>query len=206
MDKNKVIINVGRQLGSGGYQVAKLLAAAFDARFYDKELLLLAAKESGFAPEYFEQSDEHKGFLRSLLNLPVLSVGEQDFYTSNLSQESLFKIQSDAIRKAAAEGSCVFVGRCADYVLRDMPECVNVFVSAPLDYRVQQMARRFQCSSKEAARKIEKGEGDRSSYYHYYTGKQWGAAASYHLCVDVTVLGIEGTAAYIADFIRQRHL
>jgi len=204
MKKDKVIINVGRQLGSGGRAVAQLLAESFNARFYDKELLVLAAKESGFAPEFFEKNDEHKGFLRSLLNLhtpnifPALGEGSS-FFT----QEGLFKFQSDAIRRAAEEpGSCVFVGRCADYVLRDRQDCVNIFVTASMDFRIDHVCERHQCSRDEARRIIEKGEAERASYYNYYTGKKWGAAETYHLAIDASLLGIEQTARFVADFIR----
>ena len=198
-----VIINVGRQLGAGGRAVAQLLAEEFNARFFDKELLTLAAKESGFAPEFFEQNDEHKGFLRSHFHLHAPHVSDNSFYANNFSQEGLFKIQSDAIRKAASEGSCVFVGRCADYVLRDFPHVFNVFVTASMDFRIDHVVERHQCSREEARKMIEKGEADRASYYNYYTGKKWGASESYHLCVDASLLGIEPTARFIAQFIRQ---
>lgn len=121
MSEKKIIINVGRQLGSGGRDIAKMLAQHFGCKYYDRELLNLAAKESGFSEKFFEQNDEQKGFFKSLFHLNVPFLGSANFYNNNLSQESLFKFQSDAIRKAADEGSCVFVGRCADYVLRDYP-------------------------------------------------------------------------------------
>ena len=202
-ERERLIINIGRQLGSGGRAVAQLLAKEFDARFYDKELLLLAAKESGFAPEFFEQNDEHKGFLRSLFHLHAPHVSDNNFYTNNFSQEGLFKIQSDVIRKVAQEGSCVFVGRCADYVLRDFPNVFNVFVTASMDFRIDHVAERHQCSREEARKIIEKEEADRASYYNYYTGKKWGAAESYHLCIDASLLGIEQTARFIAQYIRE---
>ena len=199
-----VIINVGRQLGAGGRAVAELLAKEFDARLYDKEILSLAAKESGFAPEFFEQNDEHKGFLRSLFHLRAPHVGDNNFYANNFSQESLFKFQCDAIRKAAAEGSCVFVGRCADYVLRDLPNIFNIFVTASMDFRVDHVVERHGCSREEAQRMIEKGEADRASYYNYYTGRHWASAENYHLCVDASLLGIPDTASFIAEFLRKR--
>ena len=198
---NHLIINVGRQIGSGGRAVAKLLAQAFGAQFYDREILELAARESGFAPEFFEKNDEHKGFLRSLFNLHAPNMGSSTFYTSDFSQEGLFKLQSDAIRKAAEEADCVFVGRCADYVLRDNPACFNVFITASMDFRIDHVCERHGCSRDEARRMIEKGEQERASYYNYYTGKRWGHAESYHLCVDASLLGVEATARYIAQFI-----
>ena len=130
-----IIINVGRQLGSGGHDIGRMLALDFQAKYYDRELLNLAAKESGLSEKIFEQNDEKKGFFRGLLNIgiPHLNNGDEK---PGLSQESLFQFQSDAIQKAAKEGSCVFVGRCADYILRDFPNTVNIFITASMEYRV----------------------------------------------------------------------
>lgn len=203
--EKQIIINVGRQLGSGGHEIGRRLAAIFHAQFYDREILNLAAEESGFAKEVFERNDERKGFLRSFLHLPFGSnTAAGDFYQNNFSQESLFKFQSDAIRRAATEGNCVFIGRCADYVLRDNPSCTNIFVTASMDFRVSHVCERFGCSRDEACRMIEKGEASRASYYNYYTGKHWGQAESYHLCVDASLLGIDRTAEYIAQFVTAR--
>ena len=119
-----MIINVGRQVGAGGQEIGRMLAEDFDAKFYDRELLNLAAKESGFSEKFFKQNDEKKGFLRGLLNVQTPHLSGGNLYGSNFSQERLFQFQSDAIRKAAQEGSCVFLGRCADYVLRDFDNVV----------------------------------------------------------------------------------
>ncbi len=205
MEQKKLIINVGRQIGSGGRAIARMLADTFQAQFYDKELLLLAAKESGFAPEFFEQNDEHKGFFRSLFHLHAPHVSDSAFYDNKFSQEGLFKFQSDAILRAAQDHErCVFVGRCADYVLRDNPACVNIFITAPMDFRVDHVSERMGCSREDAQRAIEKGEASRASYYNYYTGRHWGRADGYQLCVDASLLGIEKTALFIADFIHRR--
>jgi len=195
-----IIINVGRQLGSGGRVIAKKLAERYHATFYDKEILNLAAKESGFAPEVFERNDEQKGFLRSLFNLQAPNLSTS-YYQPSFSQESLFKLQSDAIRKAAAQGDCVFVGRCADYVLRDFPQTVNIFITASMDFRIQHVVQRHQCSDDEARRIIEHGERQRAEFYNYYTGKKWGAAQGYDLCIDSSVLGLEATEQLIAYYI-----
>jgi len=199
-----IIINIGRQLESGGRVIAQKLAQEFDCQFYDKEILNLAAKESGFSEKIFEQNDEHKGFLKSLFHMRVPHVSDVNFYKSNISQEGLFQFQSDAIRKAAKKGSCVFVGRCADYILRDMPNVVNIFVTADIDWRAEQVIKRHQCTKEEALKIIHHAESSRASYYNYYTGKRWGDAASYDLCVDASILGIDATEQYIADFIRKR--
>ena len=204
MDDKKIIINVGRQLGSGGRTIAKRLAETFGCTFYDKELLNLAAKESGFSEKFFEQNDEQKGFLKSLFHLHAPHVGDNNFYSSRFSQESLFQFQSDAIQKAAREGSCVFVGRCADYILRDFPNVVNIFVTADIDERAKMVAQRHDCPMEEAMKIIQNVESSRVSYYTYYTGKKWGVASSYDLCISTTPLGIDDTERLIETFIRER--
>ena len=200
MDK-KIIITVGRQIGSGGRDVAKLLAEMFDCRLYDRELLNLAAKESGFSEKFFEQNDEHKGFFKSMFQMHR-SFAECSFYRNEFSQENLFKFQSDAIVRAASESSCVFVGRCADYILRDIPGKVDVFITADIDDRIARVVERKGCSCEQAAKMIANGESDRASYYNYYTGKRWGHSDSYDLCVNSSILGIEGTAKFIEEFIK----
>ena len=200
----KIIINVGRQLGSGGRVIAKMLADDFGCGFYDRELLNLAAKESGFREELFEQNDEHKGFFRSLFHTLSPHVSDTSFYNNNMSQESLFKFQSDAIRKAADGDSCVFGGRCADYVLRENENVFNIFITADLDYRIRQVMERRGCDEAKARKIISNGDNERASYYNYYTGKKWGASESYHLCINSSLLGLESTEKFIAQIIRER--
>ena len=171
--EKKIIINIGRQLGSGGREIARILAEEFGCKLYDKELLNLAAKESGFSEKVFEQNDEQRGFLRTLFHMHAPHISDNNFYKSDFSQESLFQFQSDAIRKAAEKGSCIFVGRCADG-----------------------------CDRATARKIITSKEDQRSSYYNYYTGQKWGNAENYHLCINSSVLGIEGTAEFIKRFIK----
>ncbi|MBO6144998.1 MAG: cytidylate kinase-like family protein [Prevotella sp.] len=202
MNNKPVIICVGRQLGSGGHDIARMLALDFNAKYYDRELLNLAAKESGFSEKIFEQHDEKKGFLKGLFNVGTPHMGA--VYEGGFSQEDLFKFQSDAIRKAAQEGACVFVGRCADYVLRDQENVVNVFITASMEFRISQIMAKQKMERAAARRFIEQREAKRAAYYNYYTGKKWGAAESYDLCIDTSVLGLQPTEKFIADFIRKR--
>ena len=199
-----MIINVGRQVGAGGQEIGRMLAEDFDAKFYDRELLNLAAKESGFSEKFFKQNDEKKGFLRGLLNVQTPHLSGGNLYGSNFSQERLFQFQSDAIRKAAQEGSCVFLGRCADYVLRDFDNVVNVFITASMDVRIQLVAKVKELDDEHARKLIEHVESRRAQYYNYYTGKNWGAAESYDLCIDASILGLEETEKLIAEFIRKK--
>jgi len=203
MAEQKIIINIGRQLGSGGRVIGKKLAEEFGCAFYDKEILNLAAKESGFSEQFFEQHDEHWRFFKSLFHLHAQHVADNNFYPNRFSQESLFQFQADAIRKAAQGGNCVFVGRCADYVLRDFEGVINVFVTANIADRIAMVRQRHQCDEETARKIIESKESTRASYYNYYTGKKWGHSQSYDLCVNSSLLGLDGTARYISAFIRE---
>ena len=201
-NNDNLIISVGRQLGSGGHIVAKMLADEFGCKFYDREVLNLAAKESGFSEEFFEKNDEKKGFLSSVFHMHVPFISDNTFYNNGISQENLFKLQSDAMRKAADESACVFVGRCADYVLRDHKKLVSVFITADLDERIAQVCKRHDCTADEARKIIESGDSGRASFYNYYTGKTWGHSSSYDLCINSSRLGLEGTKEFIAQFVR----
>lgn len=195
------IINIGRSLGSGGRAIGHILAKEFDIAYYDREILNLAAKESGFCPEVFERSDEKNRFHRTLGNIIPFFGGGSTYYNNELSNENLFRLQSEAIRKAAADHSCIFIGRCADYVLRDFPRCVNVFITADMADRISSVVKRNGCTENEARSIIERGDKERADFYNFYSSGTWGAASTYHLCINSSVLGIDRTAEYIKQFI-----
>jgi len=191
--EKELIINVGRQIGSGGHIIAKMLAEEFDCQYYDREILNIAAKESGFSEKFFEQNDEQKGFMKGHFHIHLPLLGDNDFYKSNFSQESLKQ-----------NPRCVFVGRTADYVLRDNPNTINIFITASMDTRIANVCERRGCSKEEARKFIENGESERAKYYNYYTTKVWGHAESYDLCIDASILGLEKTKDLIADFIKRK--
>lgn len=198
------IINIGRSLGSGGRAIGHILAKDFDIAYYDREILNLAAKESGFCTEVFERNDEKNRFLRTLGNIIPFIGGGATYYDNELSNENLFRIQSEAIRKAAADHSCIFIGRCADYVLRDNPRCVNVFITANMEDRIASVMKWNNCTAEKAQEIIEKGDSERASFYNFYSSGTWGAASTYHLCINSSVLGIEETAVLIKNFVVQK--
>lgn len=198
------VINIGRQLGSGGRAIGHLLAEQLGIAYYDREILNLAAKESGLCTEIFEKSDERNSFLRTLGNIIPFVGGSGTYYNNEISNENLFRIQAEAIRKAASEHSCIFIGRCADYVLRDMQRCVNVFVAADLEDRVRNVCRLMECDHEKALEFIEQGDKQRADFYNFYSSGRWGAADTYHLCINSSVLGIEGTAAFIKAFVEKK--
>lgn len=198
------IINIGRSLGSGGRAIGHILAKDFGIAYYDREILNLAAKESGFCAEVFERNDEKNRFLRTLGNIIPFIGGGATYYDNELSNENLFRIQSEAIRKAAADHSCIFIGRCADYVLRDNPRCVNVFITANMEDRIASVMKWNNCTAEKAQEIIEKGDSERASFYNFYSSGTWGAASTYHLCINSSVLGIEETAVLIKNFVVQK--
>ncbi len=196
-------INIGRQLGSGGREIGKIVAEQLGISFFDNELIQIAARESGLGKEFFEQADEkdsHSIFggmfgplfgMRSVID-PIYS----GYFLSN---ENLFKIQSDVIRKLAGEKSCLFVGRCADYVLKGYPRCLNVFISAEKKDRIKRVAGNQDISEVDAKDFVEKIDKKRASYYNYFSNKTWAHADSYHLCINSSVLGIDETANVIVN-------
>lgn len=206
MDK-KFVVNIGRQLGSGGREIGEKLAVRLGISFYDKELISLASEESGLCREFFERADEKasQGIIGGLFGMrfPFISDGAVAA-TNCLSNDALFKVQSDVIRKLAAERSCLFVGRCADYILRENPHCVNVFVSASREDRINRLCRLHGIAENAAEEMMEKADKQRADYYNYYSYKTWGAAETYHLCVDSSVLGIDETVVYIGEFVKKK--
>lgn len=203
-----ILITIGRQIGSGGLQVAKLVAAELGIDVYDKNLLMLTAKESGLAPEVFDASDEKPGALGRFARLlgirgSVYSDSQMFSERSVMSEDELFSLQSSMIREISAKGSGVFVGRAADYVLREHPRMMSVFITADLQDRISRVAERRGISDVEAERFIAEAERKRSNYYNYYTFKKWGDSASYDICLNSSLLGIEATAALIVQIYRQ---
>ncbi|MBO4757181.1 MAG: cytidylate kinase-like family protein [Bacteroidales bacterium] len=197
---NATIINIGRQFGSGGRRVAAALGIRLDIPVYDNELIAEAAQKSGFSKDLFMQRDEHKSNF-TLSNL-FGSINRYGSAESFLNDNRLFKIQSDVILELAQQGPAIFVGRASDYVLREM-DCLDVFITAPLEVRIKDVAEREGISLEEAESMIAKRDRDRESYYNYLTFGNWGVASNYDLCIDSSILGIEGTADFIVDFGRK---
>ncbi len=194
------VINIGRSLGSGGRAIGRLLQKELNIAYYDREILNLAAKESGLCAEVFEHADEKNRFLRTLGNMIPFIGGSESFYPGELSEENLFRIQADAIRKAAADHSCIFIGRGADYVLRDFPRCVNVFVTADMNDRIRAVCQHENVNEQKARERIEQVDKARARFYNFFTSGTWGAAATYDLCINSSILGMEGSADFIKQF------
>lgn len=196
------VITIGRQLGSGGRQIGKMLAEKFNIAYYDKEILSLAAEESGLGPNVFARSDERKSLIRSIFGAfsPMLSTGG-DFYNNQLSEENLFAVQSRVIQKIAAERSCIFIGRASDYILRNHPRHCRIFIAANMDDRVDNIMSREHLERKRAIEFIKDADERRASYYNFYSSGTWGNADTYDLCINSSILGYERTADYIRQFV-----
>ena len=202
--KTNTIITIGRQYGSAGRQIGRVLAEELGIKCYDKELLERAAKESGLCEEIFENHDEKptNSFLYSLV-MDTYSFGYSSSGFSDMPMNhKIFLAQFDAIKKLAGEGPCVMVGRCADYALADWNDCFSIFVHADLDWRINRIASKHGKTPKEAKDMITKTDKSRASYYNYYTNKKWGAARSYNLCIDSGKLGIDYATEAIIESIK----
>lgn len=201
---NNYIVTIGRQLGSGGREIGEKLAARLGIGFYDKELLSLASKESGLCREFFEKADEKPSnrLLGSIYGMRFPYISDGAIPCENcLSHDALFKCQSDVMRHLADQHSCLFVGRCADYVLREYPRCLNLFISAPLDFRIDRLCRLNRVERDAAESLVVKSDKKRAEYYNGYAYKAWGVASTYHLCIDSSVLGVEETVTLLENFI-----
>ena len=173
--------------------------------YYDKELMVEAAKDSGLCQEAFERADERTAnSLAYMFTMggPYLSMFTP--YVDILSNDQLFKLQSDTIRKLAERESCVLVGRCADYILRDDPACVSFFIHNSWANRIERVTRQLGVSVEEAQELMAKKDKSRAAYYNYYTNKTWGMAESYHFSIDVSVLGIDETVNMLRMLVEKR--
>lgn len=180
------IITIGRQYAAGGRKIGKYIAQKLDVPYYDEKLLTEAAVSSGISEELFREYDEK----RKSAFLEPLSTGA--YYGNNLPMSSkLFLIQFETIKKLADSGSCVFIGRCADYILRNRENVVSAFISMDFDKRVQRAVSEFKRNERNIENYVKRTDKRRAAYYEYYSGKSWGKASSYDICLDVSKIGFE---------------
>ena len=194
------IINIGRSFGSGGGKVAVAVGARLGIPVYDNELISQVAEESGYSKGLFEKGEEKRSLfsMSSFFSSGRLSYSDSGYVNDNV----LFKIQSEVIRNIAEKGDAIIIGRCSDYILRDLP-CLDVFICAPMDFRIKRLMENEGLDADEAEALMRRKDRTRETYYNYYTFGAWGVASNYDLCVDSSILGIEGTADFIIDFGRR---
>ena len=196
------IINVGRSFGSGGGFVGKAIGEKLGIPVFDNELISKAAEDNGYSKSLFAKGEEKSLFsVSSFFASGRLSYLDNGYVNDNM----LFNIQSEVIRNIADKGDAVIIGRCADYILRDRP-CLNVFIDGPEEYRIRRLMENEHLSAEEAEKLMRRKDRTRETYYNYYTFGAWGQASNYHLCVDSSILGIDGTADFIIDFGRRAGL
>ena len=193
------IINIGRSFGSGGGYVGQAIGRKLGIPVYDNELISKVAEEKGYSKGLVTGEEKRSLFsVSSFFASGRLSHLDGGFVNDNL----MFQIQSDVIRSIAEAGDAVIIGRCADYILRDL-KCLDVFVCAPMEYRIKRLVELEGLSTEEAESLMRRKDRTRETYYNYYTFGSWGKADNYDLCIDSSILGIEGTADYIIDFGRK---
>ncbi|HOO29235.1 MAG TPA: cytidylate kinase-like family protein [Lachnospiraceae bacterium] len=198
------IVTIGREFGSGGREIGEKLAAKLGIKCYDKELLKRAAKDSGMCPELFENHDERptNSFLYNLVMDTYTFGYSASTYVDMPISHKVFLAQFDTIKKIAAEGPCIIVGRCADYALADYKNCIHLFIHGELEKRIQRIQEKYDLTYDKAKEMINKKDKQRSNYYNYYSSKKWGLSESYHMSIDSSVLGIDGTVELIMQFIQ----
>lgn len=190
----KLTVTISRQFGSGGHEIGELLSKKLGVSFIDREIIAETAEKSGISEELIQAFDEKptKSFLYSLVLGLNRKKPESDEYDLPLPQQ-IFLAERNTIQAISEEKSAVFVGRCADYALRDTPERIRVFIYAPFETRVRRIMERRNIDEDKAAELIRKVDKERSGYYNYYTGQKWGRPENYDLCIDSSLYGISGT-------------
>lgn len=205
-----MILTIGRQLGAGGLEVGKKVAEATGMKFFDREILDEAARQSGLSTECFQRADEKSKHSLGvgIFGMRFPFINEASNVNGNaLSNDKLFQMQSETIEMLAEkykdEGT-IFVGRCANYVLREHEDMRSVFLTASTEDRVRRIVERRQCTEEEAHAMIKKIEGQRKAYFDYYASRTWGKASSYHMCLNTSVLGMETCVDMILQILGKK--
>lgn len=200
-------ITIGREFGSGGREAAEKLAKKLDIKCYDKEILEVASQGSGLSREVFESMDEKRSYVFSdgLMSGRGSLVGSYYSMSDSISSDSLFLHKIDAVRSIADMGSCIFVGRCADYILRDYNNVLKVFITCnDMTKRIERVkGRHSEVAEKNIPSFISKTDKRRASYYNFYTDQEWGGAKNYNLTVDTSVFGVDGAVEIIAKAVEE---
>lgn len=199
----KTVITIGREFGSAGHEIGEKLAKEFNIPFYDKDLLTRAAKESGFCEEMIKCHDERptNSFLYNLV-MDTYSFGYNSATMVDMPiSQKVFLAQFDAIKKIASEGPSVIVGRCADYALEENPNALSIFIYGNKNAKIKRIMERYELNEHKAKELMQKKDKQRASYYNYYSSKKWGYSSTYDLCINSSILGIDGTVQMLKQYI-----
>ncbi len=194
------VITISRQYGSGGHEVGERLAKELNVPFYDKDLIALAAKQSGFSEEVFTHADEKA--TNSLLYSMVMGYGfgaRVPGLNEMPINDKLFIIQSDIIKNAAEKGPCIIIGRCADYILREHTHCLHIFVHADKEARIKRIVSKNLCEAKKAPDFIAKKDKQRANYYNFYSNKRWDDLNNYDLTINTARFSMEDAVQIALD-------
>ena len=205
--KHPVVITIARQFGSGGHEIGRRLAEKLNIPCYDKELLTHAAQKSGLSEEVVAYFDEKPtSSLLYTLSTGTYALNETGLmnYSMPVNQQ-VFQAQFDAIRSLSEKGACVIVGRCADYVLQKYPYLVTVFVHADLDHRIARVSEHDGITVQEAKTRIARSDKKRANYYNFYSGKKWGTASHYDLCINTNSVSCENAVELIAQLAEMKY-
>lgn len=203
----KIVITIARQYGSGGRTIGQMLAKELNVPYYDKELMKLASDDSGINEALFVKADEKLKSTRlfriakNAYSGELISPEKGEEFVSN---DNLFNYQAKIIKQLAEEESCVLIGRCADYVLKDYENVLSVFIHAPKEFCMQEAAKKINLSGKELEKYIIKTDKRRADYYKYYTGREWTDARNYDLCLNSSKLGFERCVEEIRSYMNVR--
>ena len=197
------IVTISRQYASGGREVAEKLAAEYGIPFYDRALIARAAKESGFAEAAFDNVEmKATNSLLYSIAMGMNAYGSPDIGYTHLSlDDRIYIAQSDVIRKIADEGPCIIVGRCADYVLRERKDVINIFVWSSMPFRIKRAVERDGIEPEKAEETIIRMDKRRANYYKYHAVERWGAVTNYHLAIQNDFRGVDKTVEVIKQFI-----
>lgn len=199
------VITIGRQPGSGGKEIAEMLAKSLNIKVYDKTLIEEAARESGIDTTVFENADEkeNESFFGGIFSIHGAIT---DYFQggSVMDKDKLFELQSETIQGLADRESCIIVGRCAEYVLREHPAKLSIFITADKEERINRIMKSEGLDYEKATEYIEKSDKRRRSYHDYYATNHWSDAGSYDLCINSSLMGVERTTEFILDFIKSR--
>ena len=197
----KKIITISREFGSGGRTIGHQVAEALGIPFYDKELVEQVALESGFAPKFIEEHGEHSPG-KSIFSYAFAAQGVPGIMNGLSAADFLWNIQCNVILQLAEKGPCVIVGRNADYVLKDRPDCLHAFIHADIESRAERIVRLYGESEKSPQARLNEKDKRRKVNYQHYTGRTWGQAQNYDICLDSSVLGIETCTKILVDLMQ----
>lgn len=197
------IITIGRQFGSMGSEIGNKLSELTGIPCYDREALVAIAEMHGIPAETFEKADEQatSSFLYSLAMSSYSGNIAHFGMNDHILTDKVFNIQSSEIKRIASEGDCIIIGRCADDILNDFPGVLKIFIHAPLEFKIECVKKFGGKDDNDIKKRIQKADKKRASYYNFYTGKGWGDPKNYHLNIDSSLLGVDGTAKLIKTLI-----